>query len=48
MNLSNKISAVELTDVGQIRDHNEDAIGSQRDAGLYVLADGWVATMQVK
>jgi serine/threonine protein phosphatase PrpC len=40
MNLSNKISAVELTDVGQIRDHNEDAIGSQRDAGLYVLADG--------
>jgi serine/threonine protein phosphatase PrpC len=40
MNLSNKISAVELTDVGQIRDHNEDAIGSQRDSGLYVLADG--------
>jgi serine/threonine protein phosphatase PrpC len=40
MNLSNKISAVELTDTGMVRDHNEDAIGSQHDAGLYVLADG--------
>ena len=40
MNLSTKIAAVELTDVGKVRDHNEDAIGSQRDAGLYVLADG--------
>ncbi len=40
MNLSNKIAAVELTDTGMVRDHNEDAIGSQREAGLYVLADG--------
>jgi protein phosphatase len=40
LSLANKISAVELTDVGRVRDHNEDAIGSQRDAGLYVLADG--------
>ena len=38
--LLNKISAVELTDTGRVRDHNEDAIGSNRDAGLYVLADG--------
>jgi len=40
MNLSNKIAAVELTDTGMVRDHNEDAIGSKREAGLYVLADG--------
>jgi protein phosphatase len=40
MNLSNKIAAIELTDTGQVRDHNEDAIGSQRALGLYVLADG--------
>ena len=40
MNLSNKIGAVELTDTGMVRDHNEDAIGSQREAGLFVLADG--------
>jgi len=38
--LLNKIAAVELTDTGRVRDHNEDAIGSNRDAGLYVLADG--------
>jgi len=38
--LLNKISAVELTDTGRVRDHNEDAIGSNREAGLYVLADG--------
>jgi serine/threonine protein phosphatase PrpC len=40
INLSQKITGVELTDVGMVRDHNEDAIGSMRDAGLYVLADG--------
>jgi serine/threonine protein phosphatase PrpC len=40
MNLSNKIGAVELTDTGMVRDHNEDAIGSLREAGLFVLADG--------
>ncbi|HJP05622.1 MAG TPA: Stp1/IreP family PP2C-type Ser/Thr phosphatase [Gammaproteobacteria bacterium] len=31
---------MELSDVGKVRDHNEDAIGSNLDAGLYVLADG--------
>jgi len=38
--LHNKIAAVELTDTGRVRSHNEDAIGSNRDAGLFVLADG--------
>ncbi len=38
--LLNKFSAVELTDTGRVRDHNEDAIGTNREAGLYVLADG--------
>jgi serine/threonine protein phosphatase PrpC len=40
MNLEKKLDSVELTDTGQVRDHNEDAIGSNRDAGLFVLADG--------
>jgi serine/threonine protein phosphatase PrpC len=40
MSLRNKIKVVELTDTGKIRDHNEDAIGSERDIGLLVLADG--------
>lgn len=40
MNLSNKFACVELTDVGRVRDHNEDAIGTNREAGLLVLADG--------
>ena len=29
-----------LTDVGKVRDHNEDAIGAHPDIGLWVLADG--------
>ncbi len=40
MNLAPKFAAVELTDTGMVRDHNEDAIGSTREEGLYVLADG--------
>ena len=28
------------TDAGRVRDHNEDALGSDPDIGLYVLADG--------
>jgi protein phosphatase len=40
MTLQNKFAYVELTDVGKVRDHNEDAIGSDRDTGLLVLADG--------
>ena len=40
MSLASKLNCVELTDTGRVRDHNEDAIGTNADAGLMVLADG--------
>jgi protein phosphatase len=40
MSLLGKIDFAELTDTGRVRDHNEDAIGSDPDIGLMVLADG--------
>jgi len=40
MSLKGKIIFAELTDTGRVRDHNEDAIGSDPDIGLMVLADG--------
>ena len=40
MSLRSKIEFAELTHTGQVRDHNEDAIGSNPDIGLMVLADG--------
>ncbi len=40
MSLRGKINIAEITDVGKVRDHNEDAIGSNSDIGLMVLADG--------
>jgi protein phosphatase len=40
MNLSGKIKFAEVTDTGKVREHNEDAIGSNADIGLMVLADG--------
>ena len=40
MSLRGKINISEITDVGKVRDHNEDAIGSNTDIGLMVLADG--------
>ena len=40
MSLRGKIDIAELTDTGRVRDHNEDAIGSNSDVGLMVLADG--------
>lgn len=40
MSLKGKLAYVEATDTGRVRDHNEDAIGSNRDIGLVVLADG--------
>ncbi len=40
MSLSSKIKFAEITDTGKVRDHNEDAIGSNSDIGLMVLADG--------
>ncbi len=40
MSLRGKIEFAELTDTGRVREHNEDAIGSNPDIGLMVLADG--------
>jgi len=40
MTLKGKLAHVEVSDVGKVRDHNEDAIGAQPDIGLWVLADG--------
>ena len=40
MNVSNAIKVVRLTDVGKVRDHNEDAVASDLSIGLLVLADG--------
>ncbi len=40
MNLRGKIDFAEITDTGRVREHNEDAIGSNADIGLMVLADG--------
>ncbi len=38
--LRGKIDITEYTDTGRIREHNEDAIRSDPDLGLMVLADG--------
>jgi PPM family protein phosphatase len=38
--LRGKLSHSQATDTGRVRDHNEDAIGSNTDIGLFVLADG--------
>jgi len=40
MSLRKKFAHVELTDVGRVREHNEDDIGADADIGLWVLADG--------
>ncbi len=40
MTLRDKIEIFGLTDIGLVRDHNEDAIGNDNDLGLVVLADG--------
>ncbi len=40
MTLRGKIRSVGATDVGRIREHNEDTIGVDSDIGLLVLADG--------
>ena len=40
MSLRGKIQFAEITDTGKVREHNEDAIGSDADIGLMVLADG--------
>ena len=38
--LREKIEIAEFTDTGRVREHNEDAVGSNSDIGLMVLADG--------
>jgi len=40
MNLRGKVEIVSQTDVGQVRDHNEDYVSSDDRIGLAVLADG--------
>lgn len=40
MNLKGKLRCVGLTDVGRVRDHNEDTIAYDAEIGLMVLADG--------
>ncbi len=40
MSLRAKINFADISDTGRVRDHNEDAIGSDPDIGLMVLADG--------
>ena len=40
MTLRGKIRSVGLSDVGRVREHNEDTIGVDPDIGLMVLADG--------
>jgi protein phosphatase len=40
MSINDKIEIFGLTDVGLVRDHNEDSIGENHDLGLAVLADG--------
>ncbi len=40
MSLKGKFAFVELTDVGRVREHNEDDVGSRPEIGLWVLADG--------
>lgn len=40
MSLKGKFAFVALTDVGRVREHNEDDVGSRPDIGLWVLADG--------
>lgn len=40
MNFKNQIKISGLTDIGSVRDHNEDAIGAVSRIGLLVIADG--------
>lgn len=40
MNLNEALQVVRYTDIGQRRDHNEDAVASDISIGLLILADG--------
>ena len=40
LNVSNAIKVVRLSNVGMLREHNEDSVASDLTIGLVVLADG--------
>ncbi len=40
MDVTHAIEVVRMTDVGLVRDHNEDAVASDLSIGLVILADG--------
>jgi len=40
MALKSKLATAMLSDMGQVRKNNEDAVGEDPDIGLLVLADG--------
>lgn len=40
MNLTDALEVIRITDVGRRREHNEDAVASDLDIGLVILADG--------
>ena len=40
VSLKGKLRTVGVTDTGRVREHNEDAIVSDPEIGLFVLADG--------
>jgi protein phosphatase len=40
MSLRSKFNCVQVTDTGKVREHNEDALGTNMDTALVVLADG--------
>ena len=48
MSLRGKIKFAEITDTGMVREHNEDAIGSDEDMGSWCLLMVWAATTRVR
>ena len=40
MDVTGAIRVARMSDVGQLRDHNEDAVASDLNIGLVILADG--------
>lgn len=40
MSLRGKVTGIQFSDTGKVREHNEDAVGTNIDIGLLVLADG--------
>ena len=40
MDVTNAIRVARMTDIGQLREHNEDAVASDLSTGLVIVADG--------